>query len=286
MKHNEFDTSSKYKLYRTMEGILHPTISKKNISSYKIIIDEELIPLRVYYPKKVTGLNEAIIFVHGDSNITKSEGEYSHVSSLLQKSIDKLVISLDYEDFDNLYLDELYDKIYKTIRMIYKSLLDNGFDSKNITLIGDSTGASAILYINALNDSLLDIKKEILFYPILSGEYNGNSNYKSIVDNTMFDLNLINNLNSYYEVKIKNKNDYDKFFALKNNNKVDYPNILLLCGNVDPLIDEARDFSNKNANVELYEICFGEHGFLNSKDDEIIDEYIDVIKDYINKDND
>ena len=286
MKHNEFDIKSKYKLYRTVDGILHPTISKKNISSYKIIIDDSLIPLRVFYPKKVTDLNEVIIFVHGDSNITKSEGAYSHVSSIFQKKLDKLIISLDYEDYDNLLLDDLYDKIYKTIKTIYKSLKDNGIDFNNITLMGDSTGASALLYINSLNDKDIKVNKEVLFYPILSGEYNGNSNYKSIVDNTMFDLNLINNLKNYYNNKVKDEDiNSSKYFALKSDKKINYPNILIMCGNVDPLIDEARDFVSINKNIELYEVCFGEHGFLNSKDEEIIDEYLDKISEYLVKNN-
>ena len=37
-----FDTEKKYRLYRTVYEILHPTISKKNISNYKIIVDENL----------------------------------------------------------------------------------------------------------------------------------------------------------------------------------------------------------------------------------------------------
>jgi hypothetical protein len=38
MKHNEFDNEEKYKLYRQVNELLHPTISKKNISNYRIII--------------------------------------------------------------------------------------------------------------------------------------------------------------------------------------------------------------------------------------------------------
>lgn len=62
MRHNEFDDELKYKLYRTVKEILHPTISKRNISNYKIIVDEKLIPVRIFYPKKVTNMNKVIIY--------------------------------------------------------------------------------------------------------------------------------------------------------------------------------------------------------------------------------
>ena len=285
MRHNEFDKDEKYKLYRDIKGILHPTISKKNISSYKIIINDNLIPLRVYYPKKVTNISNVVIFVHGDSKITKCDNEYSKVSSIFQNRLDRLIISLDYEEYDDIYLNELYEKIFLTVKEIYLSLVKEGIDYRNISLIGDSTGASALLYINSINDKDLKIDKEILFYPILSGEYFGKTNYKSIVENSMFDLELVNNLKNYYSNKLKYKKDYNSgmFFPLKNKSKINYPNIEIICGNVDPLIDETRDFVSKNKNIKLNEICFGNHGFINSNDDEIIDEYIEIVNEFLMK---
>ena len=54
LKQIEAEPEEKYKLYRTIKEILHPTISKRNISNYKIVIDEDLLLLRVFYPKKVS----------------------------------------------------------------------------------------------------------------------------------------------------------------------------------------------------------------------------------------
>lgn len=52
------DREDTYKLYRTVYEIIHPTISKKNISNYKIMIQEDLVPLRIFYPKKSLPLPE------------------------------------------------------------------------------------------------------------------------------------------------------------------------------------------------------------------------------------
>ena len=53
---NSFDQTLKYKLYRTVYEIIHPTISKKNISSYRIVFNDDVLPVRVFYPKKVSNI--------------------------------------------------------------------------------------------------------------------------------------------------------------------------------------------------------------------------------------
>ena len=45
---DDFGTGDSYKLYRSVYEIIHPTIPKKNISNYKIMIQEELVPLRIF----------------------------------------------------------------------------------------------------------------------------------------------------------------------------------------------------------------------------------------------
>lgn len=286
MRHNEFDDELKYKLFRTVKEILHPTISKKNISDYKIIVNEELIPVRVFYPKKVSNMEKVIVFIHGNSNITKCDGKYSDISSCFSKELDTLVISIDYEDLKEDYLEDIYKEIYKTFKYIYNGLIEL-IDKDNITLFGDSTGASAVLYINnQMIKDKIEISKEILFYPVLSGEYFGKTKYNSIKEKT-FDRELIDNLKEYYSKKLKNPKDRSnyKYFQLKSKKEREYPNILLLCGNIDPLIDENREFS-KNKNVELKEVTFASHGFLGTKDKEIKKDYLNYVIKYMNKDND
>ena len=76
MTKNKFDEKINYRLFRTVKEVLHPTISKKNISDYQIIINEELLPLYIYYPRKVSNLNKVIIYIHGSDKITNSKGKY------------------------------------------------------------------------------------------------------------------------------------------------------------------------------------------------------------------
>ncbi|MBE6158197.1 MAG: hypothetical protein E7160_05365, partial [Firmicutes bacterium] len=65
-KNNNFGKDNKYKLYRTMYEIIHPTISKKNISNYRIVLDDGIAPIRVFYPNKVSKLDSVIIYIPGE----------------------------------------------------------------------------------------------------------------------------------------------------------------------------------------------------------------------------
>lgn len=278
MKQNEFELEEKYKLYRTVKDLLHPTISKRNISNYKIVVDDNLLLLRVFYPKKVSNIKDIVIFIPGEGEITNCEGQYSDISAFLSKEIDKMVISLDYEKRVK-NLEELYSKIYETVEFIYNKLRDEDIPINNITIMGDSTGANIVL--NIIEDMIKNnifVGQMILFYPVLSGEYNGKTKYASITENTSVNFDLIPKLNEYY------KNCNKNIFPLQVNKDINYPRTLLLSGNVDPLIDEAKDFASKHEQIELKIVDFAYHGFLNTKDKEIIKEYVLELKTFMNND--
>ena len=138
MKQNEFELDEKYKLYRSVKELLHPTISKRNISNYKIIISEDLLLLRVFYPKKVSNIQHVILYIPGEGEVTDCEGLYSDISANLSKELDQMVISIDYENAADT-LEELYPKIYKTLAFIYQALRKQDIPVENISLMGDST---------------------------------------------------------------------------------------------------------------------------------------------------
>ncbi len=276
MKQNEFELEEKYKLYRSVKELLHPTISKRNISNYKIVVDEKLLLLRVFYPKKVSNINDVIIFIPGEGEITDCEGLYSDISAHISKETDKMVISIDYEKSCK-NITELIEKIYVTMEYIYNELIKGNISKDRITLMGDSTGANVLLnIIEKMNNNNLKVGQMILFYPVLSGEYKGKTKYLSIKENTSVNYNLIPKLKEYY------KNTPKEIFPLAVNKKIEYPTTLLLSGNVDPLIDEAKAFSSINDNIRLEIVDFAYHGFLNTKDKEIIREYTKALKTFLN----
>ena len=180
---NAFDNEIKYKLFRTVREILHPTISKKNISNYKIIIDESILPVRIFYPKKIKEINKIIIYIHINPNVTDSTSKYSNINKKISLKTNHLVIAIDYIEKKHKF-EETYQNIYNTIKYIYDRLEENEIKSEDIILMGDSTGGNIITGINYLNKEEIQIKKEILFYPTISLEYFGKTKYNSMSKNS------------------------------------------------------------------------------------------------------
>ena len=272
--HNEFGKEEKYKLYRKVSELLHPTISKKNISDYKIIINDDLLPVRVSYPKKVSNIKSVFLFVHGDSNVTNCFEKYSDISSELALEFDKLVISIEYDEEGNIV--DMYKKVFDTFKYIYDNLLESKVSKENITVMGDSTGGAIILDII----KKMEVPKVVLFYPVLSGEYFGKTKYNSIIENNKIDHDLVYKLKEYYEGYEDNK----ELFYLQNKDLKKYPNILLLIGNVDPLIDEAKEFESLDDNIVLKIVGFANHGFLGTNDSEMKKETFLYMHDFIEGD--
>lgn len=255
--HNEFEKEEKYKLYRSVKEILHPTISKKNISNYKIIISEDQLPVRIFYPKKVTNINNVVFYIHGDSRITECHGKYSEISSRFSKIFNSLVISIDYSELkDNA---DIKGNIYKNIKYIYDELQKEKIS--HISLIGDSTGANVIL--NCITDYNITNKMQfdniILFYPVIPKTQRYNK-YNDV---------LISNIDRFY-------NDYE-ISVDKVKDK-----ILLIVGNGDPLLKDINNLLGNKDNIEIHTVSFAEHGFLCSSDKEIVKEYKSIINNYLN----
>lgn len=276
MRQNVKKEDEKYKLYKSVREILHPAISKKNISNYRIILKEELLPIRIFYPKKVTSLEKVVIYVQGSSRVINED--YSSILSSLSTDLDRMVISIDYND--EVSIEEQIKSIYNTFKYIYDGLSTNGIDTSNITLIGDSTGSTLILnFIDKMVKDNKDDVKLILFYPALVD----NKKHDNI---TPLDYDIIKDINNYYQQKIGKRElsvtDILKCNCLENNK---FPNTLIICGNVDPLLDEIKKISEKIDNIELKLISFASHNFLKSKDKEIIKEYKNALDEFVKKEN-
>ena len=276
MVQNEFDNEILYKLFRTVTEILHPTISKKNISNYKIIIDEEILPVRIFYPKKVSNLDKVIIYIHGNGIVTDCAEKYSDICKKIASKTDRLVIAIEYNEDKHKY-KEMYNDIYNTVKYLYKELNRNTIETENICLIGDSTGASIISSINYLNKNEIDIKKEILFYPVVT---NNHSDYESIKNNADFNIGLIDNIDKYYKF-IAYKKDFDDILLNPNKQDIKYPSTLVLVGKVDSLKDEINEYFKNIKNTKYVEIPFSSHGFLKDMDKELETEVFTEIKKFI-----
>lgn len=268
---NSFDNIEKYKLYRSLYEIVHPTISKKNISNYRILLDPSILPVRIFYPMRISNMEKIIIYFPGPGEITNCNGMYSSICKMISTKLNVLVISLDYDDLvKDKYLDIL-NKSVDTCKYLIKEFKKLNISSDNIIFMGDSIGANmAISTRKLLVKSRMNIKKEVLFYPVVSGEYF--SDEKDVFKNR---------LKEFYDSRLKYKKDRKDglVFPMLNKGKEEVKRLFLV-GKNDPLHDEVYNYATKE---DIFvSIEFLDHSFLNDLDnlpnDKIFGEIDEFIK--------
>lgn len=284
---DEFSELDIYNLYRSVREILHPSISKRNISNYRIVFDEELLPVRVFYPKKVSNLEKVLFFIHGDGVVSECSGLYGNICSDLAVKSERVVIAIDYDRIIREKYPKVYNMIYETIKYVFRELVRCGIKEKNIALAGDSTGGHVALYVErlGLKKKELHFGKVVLFYPVVSLEYFGKTKYNSILENSRHDLLLIEHLKSYYKKVIgKEKLDDIMLYILRMRSFKDFSKCLIFSSNSDPLKDEAIELyekGNKNNKWFYHEFTFGTHGFLKSRDEELKNDMYKILIDFL-----
>ena len=272
---NEFDHETKYKLFRSVQEILHPTISKKNLSDYKIIVEEDILPVRVFYPKKISHLSKVILFVHGNGKITDCLFKYSDICKEFTTEMNILTIAIEYEEEVG-----MYQKVSDTIQYFYERLEKNDIHPEDIILMADSTGANILAKIHETKPEV-EVQKEILFYPVLSSHYEDKNRYESFVLNAHFNLRLLENLEEYFQ-RICLPENLNEPFDFHEEKLKEIPNTLIFVGKVDSLKDEIEEYTSKHSDwIQSVEVPFVGHGFLREMDEELINEVFDKIKEFI-----
>lgn len=279
IKTDDFGTEDTYKLYRTIYEILHPTISKKNISNYKIIVQEDLIPLRIFYPKKISKIEKIIIYIHGKMWMTNGKKTYTEVCSQIVKETNALLIALDYEL--NTKYEETVKNCYETIKYLYQGLERIEIKKENIIAMGDSIGASILASIS-VDEKPLPIEKLILLYPALNLTFENTDKFPSIEQNNKLDLLTVKHFLTFKK-KYINLTTYKSPLQVKF--KTNWPKTLIITGDLDPLRDEGMELYNKlkkeKIPIKYVNIKFASHGFLNSKDEESIEECLKEINKFL-----
>lgn len=161
-----------YKLYRTLHDIMHPSISRKNITNYKIVINENLLPLQIYYPNKEVILENIIIYI---ANKIDNYDIYNE----LAKRTNNLVILIDNNEKNKI------DDYYKTINYIYDNTSIMDINPSNITIMSDFEGTDIEnkIVLKSSKSKDFTINKIILLGPKDINVKNDKNN-KLIIENT------------------------------------------------------------------------------------------------------
>lgn len=265
---DNFGDVEKYKLYRNVYEILHPTISKKNISNYKVVFDEKLLPVLVFYPEKISNVESIIIYVPGDGKVNGCYGKYSSICKKIAKETKSIVITIDYFNSTIKY-PTVVNKISKLIKYLYDELNSNGYSNEKITLLSDSLGSKITSsVVTKLISKGISINKLVLLYPVVKDSYDNYSWNESLMS---INFNLDKRVESYlkkYLSKVEVSCNLDEIVYYK-----DFPKTLVVTGDMDIFKEDGEalgEIVSKNIPGSLYEnIKFASHGFLGSNDEEV-----------------
>ena len=285
---DNFDVNVKYKLYRSVYEIMHPTISKSNISSYKIVVNEEILPLLVFYPTKVSNLSSVIIFIAGNGEVSGCRNKYSDICREISLECNRLVLAIDYFNIENSFPNTL-NQCYNAVKYLVNELCNNGIERENIVLMGDSTGANLIsaMMVKMQDEKESIFGKSVLLYPVLRGIYSKRSKYESIIKNEEFDLFLIDRLKKYMKEYVNSRSQLSDSLIniLKCKDYSGFPDTLVVTGNLDPLRDEGCEFATRfvkdNPNSQYFNLNLATHGFLKSGDQDMKKELYSHILEFL-----
>lgn len=273
MKDN-FCNIEMYKLYRSVYEIFHPTISKKNISNYKVVLDEKLLPVLVFYPKKVADTKSVIIYVPGNGNVSGSNGKYSSICKNIAKECNKLVIAIDYFSSTIKY-PITSNKVFRVVNYLLEQFMKNGIDINNVTLMGDSTGCLIIKDIlEKLKGKKKRLNKVILMYPVVRNSYKDYDWNETCIN---LNYNLDKKIGGYLD-KYYSKSSSLEWLDVSVIDIVS--NWLVITGDMDILKDDGFALSEK-LNSQYSNIKFASHGFLSCNDEEILIETYKKINEFL-----
>lgn len=277
MKDNIFNKN--YKLYRTVYDVIHPSISKKNISNYSIVLDEGIAPIRAFYPKKLTEDTKIIIFFPSSKTIMDDDINYAKVCKEIAQECNAIVIGIAYKNTVEDKYSVGLDESYKTVKYLFEQFKKLDVNTDNIILMGESLGANIINGIIEMNkDNELNINKVIQVSPIIENPID--------IEKTEVNVIQLNRFKEFFDNYIEEKDNTNPLvFPININEYSNYPKTLIFAGAADPIYDKINNFNDKlkknKIKTELVKITFADHNVLGTNDEDINDEVFKKINEYL-----
>lgn len=143
------------KLYRNLYELIHPSISRKNITEYSIVLSDNILPIKVFYPKIGVELNRVILYLPDK----KQNNEFY---KKMAEELNSVIFLLETEDNDILCI--------KTIEYI-KQELNNYSITDNFSVVVEKH------YCDVINSMSLKLPKIVYLNPTNKLKIN----YQSII---------------------------------------------------------------------------------------------------------
>lgn len=249
--------------------------------------DENLIPLRVYTPKR-EGKLPIVVFFHRGGWVFGNIEESDPVCRKLANHLNAIIISVDYRLCPENPFPKPLDDCYAAAKWAYDNADDLGGDKEKVVVCGESAGGNlaAAVALMARDKKGPPIAAQVLLCPIIS------STIEDHVYDTSVDKYFITKgaMNFFWSVYIQTPDNAGHPYAAleRTKNLAGLPPAVIVTAEYDPLHQEAVVFGErlKQSGVKVSAKCFPGviHGFIdlpiydNAQKDLWIDEIASLLK--------
>lgn len=273
LSNSQGDIRKSYHLQRMANSLTSFEIIKPLAKTYdtKIKSGDYDVPVRIFFPKDETDINDLIIFFHGGGWVTGNIDTYNHVCAAIAKKTGCKVASVDYrlapEHRFPIGVTDCYE--------VTKHFMDNSeelfhISKDKVTLMGDSAGGNlaAVVSLMLRDKGEFVPKQQILIYPATYNDHTENSPYTSVKTNGKDYVLTSERIEEYMDLYRSSDDDLkNPYFApLLAEDFGNQPKTLIVTAEFDPLRDEGEDYGQKlreaGGDVQVYRMMNAVHGFL------------------------
>lgn len=258
----ELDLKKNYKLERSVQNILHPSLKMLyHMEDFEIHLTDHNVPIRVFSPSKLVN-DEVFLFFHGGGFVTGNVDNYAGTCSALSENTGRRVVSVDYRLAPEYPYPCAAEECYQVAKILEEK-------TEKMILIGDSAGGnlSAVVSLMARDRGEFSVDRQILIYPSTYNEHNEKSPFPSIRENGKDYLLTSKKLCDYLELYMPDKKEwFHPYFApLLAEDLSRQPETLIITAELDPLRDEGEEYGNRlreaGNNVKMFRFPDAIHGF-------------------------
>ncbi|MCT4563824.1 MAG: acetyl esterase [Maledivibacter sp.] len=214
--------------------------SVENIRNMTINGPHGDIPIRIYYPNKKS-INSCCVFIHGGGFVVGNMDTHDRIMRTLSNYADVAVIGIDYRLSPENKFPVALEECVALVEYLHNYGENHGIDGNNISLAGDSGGAS----LSLATTLFLRNKKEDISYITSLILYYGGFGLKDSMSMRLFggpwDGLTRKDINYYCNCYVKNEGDKDNPYldCLSADLTYGIPSTYICVGDLDPLLDDS-----------------------------------------------
>ena len=251
---SELSYSDARKQFKKMNYMAHKDLEKIDLVSVKdkkIFINNTEINIRIFTDKE-NSIQPLLVNFHGGGWFQGDLDTDDEMCRYLSKNSGYKVVSVDYRLApENRFPDGLND-CYEAVKYIHEHHEEFKINPENISLCGTSAGGNlaAVVSLKLRNIQDINIKKQILFTPVLDYDFNTFSYQKYETGYGLEKANMLFFWEQYLGMPPQNYPlDRHKYFApLRDDDDDNIPNTYIITAGCDVLKTEAELYHKKISN--------------------------------------